>query len=136
MEENSKNKKNYVIKRLNDKKEEHDFYFLRWLAEINKNEKDTNYVCRSIAKYFYEKGEILPFLDVFVVDNNVYIYTKCPGKWIGEKGKDIDELKYFVNYNTKGEMIHDFTFSIMNSDKSNFNSVMNFLNGYKKQNKN
>lgn len=135
MEKILKNKKNYVIKSLNDKKEEHDFYFLRWLAEINKNEKDTNYVCMSIAKYFYEKGEILPFLDVFVVDNNVYIYTKYPGKWIGEKGKDIDELKHFVNYNTNGEMIHNFTFSIINSDKSNFNSILKFLNGYKKQNK-
>ena len=48
MEKNSKNKKNYVVKRLNDKKEEHDFYFLRWLAEINKNEKDTDYVCQMI----------------------------------------------------------------------------------------
>jgi hypothetical protein len=129
-------KENYIIKHFNNKKETVNFYFLRWLAEINKNEKDTNYVCNVIAKYMHGKKIVLPFLDIFVVDNNVYIYTQYPGKWIGEKGKDVDELQRMINYNKDGELVHDFKLHIIKPNKTNFNTIMNFLNGYKKQNKN
>ena len=128
-------KENYIIKHFNNKKETVNFYFLRWLAEINKNEKDTNYICNVIAKYMHGKKIVLPFLDIFVVDNNVYIYTQYPGKWIGEKGKDVDELQRMINNNKDGELVHDFKLNIIKPTKTNFNTIMNFLRGYNKNNK-
>lgn len=123
--------KNYIIKHFNNKKEKRDFYFLRWLSEINKNEKDTNYVCNKIAKFIHNKNTNLPFLDIFVVDDNVFIYTPRPGKWLGEKACMIDELQHMLNYNTDGVQVHDFQLRIIEPENTNYNTVMNFLRGYK-----
>lgn len=125
--------KNYIIKSFNNKKKKPDFYFLRWLAEINKNEKETNYVCQIIAKYMASKSYTLPLLDVFVVDDTVFIYTQYPGKWIGEKASNIEDLQHLLNYKANGEMVHNFKINIVKPVKTNFNNVMSFLRGYKKK---
>ena len=124
---------NYIIKRFNNKKEKPNFYFLRWLSEVNKDQKVTNYVCHMIANYMSSKNSILPFLDIFVVDDNVFVYTQCPGKWIGEKGCVTDELKRMLNYNSNGELVHDFKLRIIEPDNTNYNCVMNFYEQIKKR---
>lgn len=125
---------NYIVKHFNNIKEKQNFYFLRWLAEMDKNEKYTNYICNTIAKYIHSKNTTMPFLDIFVVDNYVYIYTQYPGKWIGKKGKDIEELQHIINYNSDGELTHNFKLNVIEPNKTNFNTVMNYLHSYRNQN--
>ena len=125
----------YVIKSFNKLKDRPNFYFLRWMADIHKDKKVTDYVCQMIAKYITSKEHKLPFLDVFVVDDNVFIYTPYPGKWIGKKGTDVDELQNTLNHNAKGEETHQFKVRIIEPTKTNYNAVMGHIRGYHKKEK-
>ena len=87
------------------------YCFLRWLAELIKDEKVTKDVYSSIAYWLFthdDTAKYLQFSDIFVVDNIVYIYTFRPGLWIGKAGRTVDDLMHSMNYNARDKKIHDY----------------------------
>ena len=60
------------------------YLFLRWLAELVKNEEDTIHVMILIASYMHYNNLDLPFTDIFVVGNTVCVCTRKPSLWIGK----------------------------------------------------
>ena len=80
-----------------------DYHLYRYLAswlESDIRNKDIRY---SIASWMvHSKHENLPFNDIFVLDNEVYIYTYRPGLWIGKAGKTIDDCTYHINHKVDG----------------------------------
>ena len=93
------------------------YYFLRWLSSLVEDKNKLVDVYGSIAGYFYHKQndltytnvmEYMHFTDIFVVDNNVYIYTQRPGMWIGKSGQTIDSVQDRMNLNVNGQKVHDY----------------------------
>ena len=119
--------RNYIKKQIRKVRgNKRSFYFLRWLADIVKNEEDTKHVCSTIGSFLFEEHETYPFLDVFVVDDMVYIYTHRPGYWIGKGGETVNKLIYKLNHNVDGDQIYDFKLSFVEPKGTNFNSIITF----------
>ena len=58
----------------------------------------------------------MDFTDIFVVNKDVYIYTRTPGIWIGRGGENINKLEESFNRSNTGEqykirIIEDLTSS-------------------------
>lgn len=99
---------NYLIKRLNVSHPKH-YYFYRWLAECVKNKDKTSDVLCSIAGYMNENiNKNLPFFDIFVVRDYVFVVTQRPGLWIGSCGVTHEAIEYRMNHNVNGEKISDY----------------------------
>ena len=99
---------NYLIKRLNVSHPKH-YYFYRWLAELVKDEEKTNDVLCSIAGYMNENiNKNLPFFDIFVVRDYVFVVTQRPSLWIGNSGVTHEAIEYRMNYNVNGDKISDY----------------------------
>ena len=103
------------------------YHFLRWLSSIVEDNNKLIDVYASLAGYFYHKQDdyihldimnIMQFTDIFVVDNNVYIYTQRPGMWIGKAGCTIDEVQDRMNLNVNGQKVHDYKIQIIEDTKS------------------
>ena len=70
------------------------YYFLRWLVSMGSDKKRTKEVCWGVARWMVNNDmSFLPFMDMFVLDGVLYIYTERPGLWIGKGGKTIDNLQ-------------------------------------------
>lgn len=86
------------------------FLFARLLAECIKDDKKTEDVICRLASYFvhYNKSVVIPFNDIFVVGDTVYIFTERPGYWIGKEGSTVNAIEHQLNYNLKEEKIGDY----------------------------
>lgn len=102
--------KRFIIKYLKKHLTAHPkhYYFLRWLAEYVKDEKKTKDALHSIAYYISEKNLNLPYLDIFVVGDTVYVHTSRPGLWIGKAGSNHEAVEHRMNFNLKEEKIANF----------------------------
>jgi len=103
------------------------YHFLRWLASLVEDNNTLTDVYASIAGYFYHKQseygnwnifDAMCFTDIFVVDNNVYVYTQRPGMWIGKAGRTIDEVEDRMNLNVNGKKVHDYKIKMIEDTKS------------------
>ena len=109
------------------------YYFLRWLADLVKDNKQTDNVCAGIARWIYDTNEnyLLDKLnDLFVIDNNVYIYTYRPGLWIGKGGKTIDSLIHSLNYNIYNVKTHDYKIQLIEIHKQPYSEVIGYAHFY------
>jgi ribosomal protein S3 len=82
------------------------YHFWRWVASWFYNKENTEHILACISSYFYhneKKFPLIDFTDIFVVNKDVYIYTRRPGLWIGLHGKTIDKLEESFNRNNTGE---------------------------------
>ena len=92
----------YLINKFENRKLKR-FYFLRWLVDIITNKSDLYFLLDCIALWMVKQKSIhLRFTDIFLVGNNLYVYTPNPGDWIGKGGKTIDDFETFIN-DTLGE---------------------------------
>ena len=83
-----------------------NYYFWRWVASWFYNKENTEHILACISSYFYhneKKFPLIDFTDIFVVNKDVYIYTRRPGLWIGLHGKNIDKLEESFNRDNTGE---------------------------------
>ena len=61
--------------------------------------------------------------DILVLGNDVYLYTKRPGFWIGKSGSTLKSLEDRMNHNLDGEKIHDYIINIIEDKDSIFNMI-------------
>ena len=123
--------KKYLKKHLNVHPK--NYYFLRWLADMGKNEKQMDDICAGVARWMYDTDEsnLLGHLnDLFVVDNNVYIVTFRPGLWIGKSGQTVESLKHSLNYNIDGEKINDYDIRFIEVHKQPYSEVLSYAYMY------
>lgn len=83
-----------------------NYHFWRWVASWFYNKENTEHILACISSYFYHNQKNFPtmeFTDIFVVDKDVYIYTRMPGIWIGKGGENIDKLEESFNRGNTGE---------------------------------
>ena len=103
------------------------YYFLRWLADLVKDNGQLEDVCSGVASWICVNDEntLLPHLsDLFVVGNNVYIVTYRPGLWIGKSGKTVGSLEHSLNHNINDEKINDYHIRFIEWLKEPYASVM------------
>jgi predicted metal-dependent RNase len=103
------------------------YLFIRWLAEAVSDKEKKNHAMSVISYYVYEKNRVLPFTDVFVVGDTVYVFTERPGLWIGKSGRTYDEILERLNSNAKGEKTVDYKLKLkedMKSPKYDFDMEM------------
>lgn len=103
------------------------YLFLRWLSEFVKNEEDTKHVTASIASYMYHNNFSLPFTDIFVVSDVVFICTSRPGMWIGKGGSTLDEITKNINFNLVGKQTHNFKITLLENTQSSVDDVFNYM---------
>lgn len=115
----------------------YNYLFYRWLLGLIIDKDETRNVFFQIAYYLNNKHEFLSyydFTDIFVLNNNVYIYTRKPGLWIGKGGKGIDDLENCINYTYDGETkLYDYHIRIIEDIESSrylFYDIYSFLNKY------
>ena len=61
--------------------------------------------------------------DILVLGNDVYLYTRRPGLWIGKSGSTLKSLEDRMNHNLDGEKIHDYEINIIEDKDSIFNMI-------------
>ena len=61
--------------------------------------------------------------DIIVLGNDVYLYTKRPGMWIGKSGSTLKSLEDRMNHNLDGVRIHDYRINIIEDKDSIFNMI-------------
>lgn len=112
----------------------YNYLFYRWLVGLIIDKDETENVFFKIAHYLNNKHEPYDFTDIFILNNNVYIYTRRPGYWIGKGGKEIDDLENCINYKCDGETkLHDYHIRIIEDTESSRYLLYNlyyFLNKY------
>jgi len=80
-----------------------DYHLYRHLATWIENSERSKDIRHSIASWMvHSRHEDLPFNDIFVIDDEVYIYTYRPGLWIGKGGCTIDDCLYHINHKIDG----------------------------------
>lgn len=108
--------KRYLKKKLNCSSPE-DYHFLRWLAEHTKDEKATKNVLSDIALFMFKNNTDIPFTDIFVVDENIYVYTVRPGLWIGKAGHIMDEILHYINYDSSDNNVSNYKIQLLENTK-------------------
>ena len=61
--------------------------------------------------------------DIIVLGNDVYLYTKRPGMWIGKSGSTLKSLEDRMNHTIDGDRIHDYKINIIEDKDSIFNMI-------------
>lgn len=80
-----------------------DYHFYRYIASFVESREKNKDIRHSIASWMCDsRHEDLPFSDIFVLDDEIYIYTYRPGLWIGRGGKTIDDCLYHINHKVDG----------------------------------
>jgi len=109
--------KNYLKKHLNCSHPKH-YYFLRFLSEMVKDDNSNNRVFAGIARFMSNNRINLPFSDIFVIDNIIYVYTLRPGLWIGRGGETIKKIENEINYNIEGQRLDDYSIQLLEEYKN------------------
>ena len=91
-----------------------DYHLLRYIVSVVEDKEKTEDVLHSIAYWMSEtKHDKLPFNDIFVVDDEVYIYTCRPGLWIGKAGCTIDSCQHSINHKVDGTKYRDLHLNLI-----------------------
>ena len=104
--------------------------FARWLAEFVRNEYSTTNAMADIATYLVRNNEglsALPFTDIFVVGNIVYVCTTRPGLWIGKGGSTVEAIEHIFNYNVRDEKIADYHIRFIEVKDMAVNDIANYI---------
>ena len=109
--------KNYLKRHLNCSHPK-NYYFLRFLSEMVKDDNSNNLVFAGIARFMSGNGVNLPFSDIFVIDNIIYVYTLRPGLWIGRGGETIKKIENEINYNIEGQKIDTYSIQLLEEFKN------------------
>ena len=83
-------------------------------------------VCARISIWLDETEKSLntyQLTDIIVLENDVYLYTKKPGWWIGKSGSTLKSLEDRMNHNLDGERINDYKIHIIEDKDSIFNMI-------------
>ena len=109
--------KNYLKKHLDCSHPKH-YYFLRFLSEMVKDDNSNTLVYAGIARFMFNNGINLPFSDIFVIDNIIYVYTLRPGLWIGRGGETIKKIENEINYNFEERRLYDYSIQLLEEFKN------------------
>ena len=109
------------------------YLFLRLLAEFCKDKEASEDVIYLISRYISNEyprlSRMLP--DIFVIDDQVYIFTEFPGFWTGKGGSTINAIKDAININSDGVKYRDYEVKIIEDWSSPIYDVhrwMSFFN--------
>lgn len=106
------------------------YLFLRWLSEFVKNEEDTQDVMISLAHYMHYNRTVLPFTDIFVIENIVCVCTTRPGLWIGKSGSVMDSILKKLNFNIDDKKIHNFKIQLLETTRGAIADINSYINIY------
>lgn len=104
------------------------YLFLRFLAELVKDEQKTEGVYMDIGNFIQGKLPRLAtlFTDIFVIDNYVYIQTPRPGLWIGKCGETIDAITREINHGEK----YDYEIKLLEDNTSPLYQIIRWASFY------
>ena len=103
-----------------------NFYGIKSESLKYTTKKQYRDVCLLISNWFIETGKstsTYQLTDILVLGNDVYLYTKRPGIWIGKSGTTLKSLEDRVNHNLDGDKIHDYSINIIEDKDSIFNMI-------------
>ena len=103
-----------------------NFYALKSESCKYSTKKQYIDVCGLISIWLIETENSLntyQLTDIIVLENDVYLYTKRPGWWIGKSGSTLKSLEDRMNHNLDGERIHDYSINIIEDKDSIFNMI-------------
>lgn len=103
-----------------------NFYALKSESFKYSTKKQYIDVCGLISIWLIEKSQTLftyQLTDIIVLGNDVYLYTKRPGIWIGKAGSTLESLEHRINHNIYDEKIHDYKIHIIEDRDSIFNMI-------------
>lgn len=103
-----------------------NFYGIKSEALKYASKKDYRNVCLLISTWLIEKSQtfsMYQLTDIIVLGNDVYLYTKRPGIWIGKAGSTLESLEHRMNHTIYGEKIHDYKIHIIEDQDSIFNMI-------------
>lgn len=105
-----------------------DYHLYRCLASLFEDKETTKDVRFSIASWMvHSRHEDLPFNDIFVIDDEVYIYTTRPGLWIGQRGRTIDDCLYHINHKVDGTEYRNFHIHLIESKNDAISDVYGYM---------
>ena len=103
-----------------------NFYGIKSESLKYTTKKQYRDVCLLISNWFIETGKstsTYQLTEILVLGNDVYLYTKRPGIWIGKFGSTLKSLEDRVNHNLDGDKIHDYSINIIEDKDSIFNMI-------------
>lgn len=105
-----------------------DYHFYRYMAYVIESKEKNKDIRHSIASWMcHSRHEDLPFSDIFVLDDEIYIYTYRPGLWIGRGGKTIDDCLYHINHKVDGTKYRDFKINLIESKNDALSEVYSYM---------
>lgn len=105
-----------------------DYHLYRCLVSLLENKETTKDVRFSIASWMvHSRHEDLPFNDIFVIDDEVYIYTTRPGLWIGQRGRTIDDCLYHINHKVDGIEYRKLHINLIESKNDAISDVYGYM---------
>ena len=113
---------------------EKNYFFLRWLVEFVNDVDAVKYFCRAAAVYERnnDRGFKADFNDIFIIDDDIYIYTHRPGLWIGSRGCIVEDLReiFIENYNTKRDYVIHFIEDVCDTSTSFYRDFSQSMNDW------
>lgn len=103
-----------------------NFYGIKSEALKFAMKEEYRHVCLLISTWLIEKSQtfsMYQLTDIIVLENDVYLYTKRPGIWIGKAGSTLESLEHRMNHNIYDEKIHDYKIHIIEDQDSIFNMI-------------
>ena len=103
-----------------------NFYGIKSESLKFTTKKQYRVICCLISAWLIETEKTTStyqLTDILVLENDVYLYTKRPGIWIGKFGSTLKSLEDRVNHNLDGERIHDYSINIIEDKDSIFNMI-------------
>lgn len=108
-----------------------DYPLYRYLASWLETRERNRDIRQSIASWMVEsRHEDLPFTDIFVIDDEVYIYTYRPGLWIGRGGRTIDDCLYHINHKIDGTEYRKLNIHLIEAKDDAITDVYGYMTVY------
>lgn len=120
----------YLAKHYKIDKNNKTYWFVRWLAELIKDDTTTTSVLINVATFINDNTFLYNmYSDVYVIDNTVVLVTNRPGMWIGKGGETIDSLKELIestlHQNVSIRLVEEVT-----TAKTTINGYIRVMNDY------
>ena len=103
-----------------------NFYGIKSASFKYSTKEQYRNVCSLISIWLIETEKTTStyqLTDILVLENDVYLYTKRPGMWIGKSGSTLKSLEDRMNHNLDGERIHDYKIHIIEDKDSIFTMI-------------
>ena len=108
-----------------------DYPLYRFLASWLETRERNRDIRQSIASWMVlSRYEDLPFNDIFVIDDEVYIYTHRPGLWIGRGGRTIDDCLYHINHKIDGTEYRQLKIHLIEAKNDALTDVYGYMTVY------